>query len=72
MFKQVARCGVIALFLVTAPLAAQQRQLTGTVVGAQSKRAVTEASLVVAGGGGARTNADKVKQASNRFISPRT
>ena len=58
MFNRVAGSGVIALLLATAPLAAQQRQLTGTVVAAQSKRPVAEASVVVVGGFAARTNSD--------------
>ena len=58
MFSRVAGSGLIALLLATAPLAAQQRVLTGRVVGAQSKRPIAEASVVVVGGAGARTSGD--------------
>ena len=58
MFSRVAGSGLIALLVATAPLAAQQRVLTGRVVGAQSKRPIAEASVVVVGGSGARTSGD--------------
>ncbi len=58
MYRRVISGGLIALALTAGPAAAQQRQLTGTVIGAQSKRPVAEASVVVTGSGGTRTNAD--------------
>ena len=58
MLRQLIGGGVMSLVLAAGPAAAQQRQLTGTVTAAQSKRPVAEASVVVAGSGGTRTNAD--------------
>ena len=58
MFRRVISSGIVALTLATTSLAAQQRQVTGTVVGAQSKRPVAEASVIVTGATGTRTNAE--------------
>jgi hypothetical protein len=58
MFARVGSGGLIALTLVTGSLAAQTRQVAGTVVSAQSKRPIAEASVVLPGTGGARTNSD--------------
>lgn len=58
MFTRVISGGFFALTLAATPMVAQQRQLTGTVVAAQSKRPVAEAVIVVVGGSGTRTNSD--------------
>ena len=60
MFARAVRFGLIALAVTAAPAASQiSRQISGTVVGASSKRPVAEASIVAVGAGAAtRTNSE--------------